>query len=384
MVKRFLFFLSFVLLLLFFYRFLHPKEWHEIRLGASLPLSGINKELGREVYEGADIYFRMTNAIGGIRGKSIKLIALDDKYEPQKTLENTERLINEEDIFAFFGFVGTPTVKKVLPMILDQGIPFVAPYTGASFLRDSSFDTVVNFRSSYREEIENIISYLYHTKGIKRFGIFYQNDEYGIAGYTAALQALSKRGLQFVGEGSYRRNTLSIKHALYEIQQAHPEAILIIGAYKPSARFIKAWRREVSKRTLFAPISFVNANALTQELQEETSNIYFSLTVPSYDDKRLTVAEEYKALLKQYYPHSSPSYASFESFLAAKTVVIALSGIREGINRKAFLQKIKQLPQDAIGKIPLRYHQTQLLNHVYLSTFSDSAFHTLSTPKVKP
>ena len=373
MVKKYLLIVVSLLLLFSLFRFYTThKVWDPITLGASLPLNGINKELGQEVLEGANACFKETNAKGGIHDIAIQLIYYDDKYEPQNTLKNTQKLINQDQVFALFGFVGTPTTKKILPIIED--IPFIAPYTGASFLRDGSHENIVNFRSSYDEEIENVIQYLYRTKKIRRFAIFYQNDDYGIAGYNATIKALKKRALTLVAEGTYKRNTLSIRHALHEIEVASPEAIILVGAYKPSARFIKKWRTLYTDKTLFAPISFVNANALIEELDGKGENIYFSLTVPSYDNPALEVAREYRQTLHRYYPGATPSYASFESFLAAKAVVLALQNIRGEITQEKFLYRLKHLPHNAIGQIPLGYQHAQLLNRVYLSIFKEGTF----------
>jgi ABC-type branched-subunit amino acid transport system substrate-binding protein len=373
MVKKYLLIMVSLVVLFSFYSLYPPsKTWNPITLGASLPLNGINKELGQEVLEGANAYFHEINAGGGIHQIPVQLIHYDDKYEPQNTLKNTQKLINEDQVFALFGFVGTPTTKKILPIIED--IPFIAPYTGASFLRDGTHKNIVNFRSSYDEEIENVVQYLHQTKAITRFAIFYQNDDYGIAGYNATIKALDQRGLTLVAEGTYKRNTLSIRHALHEIEVSSPEAIILVGAYKPSARFIKKWRELYTNKTLFAPISFVNANALIEELDNHGENIYFSLTVPSYDNKSLEVAHEYRKILHRYYPHAKPSYASFESFLAAKAVVTALKNIQGKITQEKFLSRLKNLHPDAIGQIPITYKHTQLLNRVYLSIFHEGKF----------
>jgi ABC-type branched-subunit amino acid transport system substrate-binding protein len=374
--------LTSILIFIFFFK---TNNQRDIILGASLPLNGINKELGQEVLEGANSYFYHTNSKGGIEGKRIKLIFYDDKYEPQNTLANTKKLIKKDKVFALFGFVGTPTTKKILPIINDTNIPFIAPYTGASFLRKSSAKNIVNFRSSYKEEIEKIINYLYDHKNITKFAIFYQNDDYGIEGYNAAVEVLSKKGLTLVGEGTYKRNTLSIKHALQEIRSTNPEAIIIVGAYKPSARFIKNARECCFGDVVFTPISFVNANALIKELNGNGKNILFSQTVPSYDDKSLSVANEYIKLLHFYYPASKPTYASFESFLAAKAVVIALQNTNGKITRKEFLENLRNLKTDSLYEIPIKYYNTQLLNEVYLSIYKNGKFYLVNerSSKVK-
>ena len=374
--KFFLFFLATVTIVstLVYFFFSKVDNRDVIVLGASLPLSGINKELGREVIEGANTYFNHINAKGGVNGKHINFIFYDDKYEPQNTLKNIDILINKDKVFSLFGFVGTPTTKKVLPIIIDEDIPFIAPYTGASFLRDKKNRNIVNFRSSYKEEIERIVKYLYDKKNITKFAIFYQNDDYGEEGYIATIEALEKRGLKLISEGTYKRNTLSIRHALHEIKSTKPEAIIIVGAYKPSARFIKKARECCFSDVIFAPISFVNANSLIRELHGDGKNILFSQTVPSYHDNSIEVANEYIELLKFYYPKNKPSFASFESFLAAKLVVKALELSDGSLNSRKFLTNLKNLPSGILGDIPIKYKNTQLLNVVYLSVYENSKF----------
>ena len=374
--KVFLFFFIIVTIVSTFVYFLFSKvdNIDTIVLGASLPLSGINKELGKEVVEGANTYFSHINAKGGVHGRHINFIFYDDKYEPQNTLKNINKLIKTDKVFSLFGFVGTPTTKKVLPIIIDKNIPFIAPYTGASFLRNKNNKNIVNFRSSYKEEIERIVKYLYDKKKITKFAIFYQNDDYGEEGYIATIEALEKRGLKLVSNGAYKRNTLSIRHALHEIKYTKPEAIIIVGAYKASARFIKKSRQCCFNDVVFAPISFVNANALIKELHGDGKNILFSQTVPSYHDDSLHAANEYIKLLKFYYPKNKPNFASFESFLAAKLVVKALEYSDGTLTPRKFLTSLKNLPNDVLGDIPIKYKNTQLLNVTYLSIYKNGKF----------
>jgi ABC-type branched-subunit amino acid transport system substrate-binding protein len=384
MVKRFFLFLfiTVTIISILVYIFLSKVDNRDsILLGASLPLTGINKELGKDVIEGANTYFSHINARGGINGKHINFIYYDDKYEPQNTLKNINTLINKDKVFSLFGFVGTPTTKKVLPIIIDEDIPFIAPYTGASFLRNSHFNNIINFRSSYKEEIERIVNYLYKHKQITKFAIFYQNDDYGEEGYIATIEALKKRSLELISEGTYKRNTLSIRHALHEIKSTKPEAIIIVGAYKPSAHFIKKARECCFNDVIFAPISFVNANALINELNGDGKNILFSQTVPSYDDRSLHVVNEYQNLLSFYYPTNTPSYASFESFLIAKLVVNALQNIKGSLTPKNFLTNMKNLPHDILGEIPIKYKNTQLLNITYLSIYENHQFKPIDRKK---
>lgn len=359
-------------------RHFRASENETILLGASLPLSGINSHLGKDVVVGANTYFSHTNAKGGVHGKKIEFIQYDDKYEPENTLSHTQTLIEKDKVFALFGFVGTPTVKRVLPLISHTNIPFIAPYTGASFLRDDSSENIINFRSSYIEEINALVDYLTQEKGLSKFAIFYQNDDYGEEGYIALSQALEKHQLKLTAEGTYKRNTLSISHAIHEIESAKPEAIILVGAYKPTARFIEKVKECCPSNIIFCPISFVNADALVDELKGDVKNILFSQTVPSYDDFTSTEAIEYTNLLKFYYPNEKPSLVSYESYLAAKTVVKAMREINGLLTQAKFTQALKNTNRYTLDNIPLGYHHSQLLNRVYLSTYENKKFTIIS------
>jgi len=349
-------------------------EQKNLKFGISVPNTGIMKAWGSAVYSGADAYFSHVNDNNLLKDKKISLIVYDDKYEPELTIENIKKLINE-NIFAFFGFVGTPTVKKILPILQEEKIPLIAPFSGAEFLREEKNEHFVNFRSSYYQEIDAIVEYLHKIKGVKRFAVFYQNDDYGEEGFVSLLESLDKRGLKLAGEGTYKRNTLSIKHALYEIRSVQPEAVLMVGAYRANALFIKTAKEDKTfKDTYFCNISFGDADEMIKELDKNTTNLLFSEVVPNYKNSKLSVVLEYKELMQKYYPNQALGFISLESFLAAKTVVAALQNIKGSITREKFLKEIKSLKSDYLGGMEIDYKNKQLHNKVYLYEYKDENF----------
>jgi len=345
----------------------HNKMGNTIKFGSSLPLGGINKQLGLSVKQGALAYFSYANKYKLLGKKEIKFISYDDKYEPELTLENLNILLEKDKVFALFGFVGTPTIKAIMPIISESNIPFIAPFSGASFLRIPKRDNFINFRSSYADEIEKLVSYLYYVKHITKIAIFYQNDDYGDDGYVATIKSLKKRGLSLVSEGTYRRNTLSVTQALYDIYSSKPEAIIMVGAYKPVALFVKRYRQmDKNKETIFCNISFVNADELVHELDYKTKNMIFSQTVPSYNDLSLPIVKEYRKILKIKYPHIKYGFVSLESYLDAKISIEALKKIQNHITRKKFLTTLKEL-----AKI---YKEKKLFGRVFLFKYKDKKF----------
>ena len=368
------------LILIFIIIFLKLKDeiynYKTITFGASLPKTGIMKEWGKNVYVGANAYFNYVNDINLLNdNKKIKFISLDDKYEPELTKENMNKLLNKNDLFGFFGFVGTPTVKNILPILEENKIPFIAPFTGASFLRDEYKENFINFRSSYKEEIDKIVDYLIKKRKISKIAVFYQNDTFGEEGYISLIEALNERKLKLHGEGMYKRNTLSIKHAFSEIKEKKPEAIIMVGAYKPNALFIKKAKNDKDlQNVVFCNISFSGSDQIIKELDFEAKNMIFSQVVPTFTNNDIDVIKEYRYLMKRYFPREPLGFISLESFLAAKTVIKALNEIKGILTKEKFLEEMKNLKEDTLQGIKINYKNTQLLNEVYLFKYENTRF----------
>jgi branched-chain amino acid transport system substrate-binding protein len=369
-----------IFLFLISYYFFKDQVFEEktILVGSSLPKTGIIKSWGDGVSVGANSYFKYVNDNKLLGNKTIKFITYDDKYEPELTIDNLNKLVYQDRVYALFGFVGTPTVKSILPFLEDLDIPFFAAFTGASFLRNNKNENFINFRSSYKEEIEKIVYHLHNKKNLNKIAVFYQNDDYGEEGYISLLQALKKRNLPLVAEGSYKRNTLSITHAFNEIKDAKPEAIIMIGAYKSNALFIKkAKENENLKDTIFCNISFGDANAMIKELSNlnvNTNNLLFSQVVPSYTDTSIEVIKEYQELMHKYYPKEELGFISLEAFLASKILVNSIYRIEGDRTRQKLLYTLETTPNNILKGLNINFRNTQLLNKVYLFKYLDNEF----------
>ncbi|MBE0584326.1 MAG: ABC transporter substrate-binding protein, partial [Desulfofustis sp.] len=169
-----------------------------IVLGQSCALSGPTQNHGLEMRAGLLAAFAYINERGGVKGRDIHLISLDDGYEPDKAVRNTIRLITEDDVFLLIGEVGTPTSKAVIPIVEEYRIPFFAPFTGAELLRDPFRRYIINVRASYYQEMETLADYLVDHHHLQRIACFYQNDSYGLTGLEGIELALARRGMKLV------------------------------------------------------------------------------------------------------------------------------------------------------------------------------------------
>ncbi|MGE4294286.1 MAG: ABC transporter substrate-binding protein [Campylobacterales bacterium] len=315
----------------------------EIVLGQSCALSGPSAELGRGMRVGANAWFAHVNALGGIQGRTVKLITLDDRYEPRLSEANTRKLIEEYGVFALFGYVGTPTSQAVLPLVEQHKIPFVAPLTGATLLREPPHPYVVNLRPGYEAEIDLLARYL-RSLGLTRVAVFYQNDSYGKTGLFAARSVFERHRIQLVAEGAYTRNTLSVGHALYEIAPHEPQAVIMIDAYKPGAEFIRQARKRGLENALFAHVSFVNSDSLAAELGEAgMRNVLVAQVVPPAWEMNTPRVNEYREIMARYYPDEPLSFASLEGFLTAQSVTEGLENSIDRLTREGFLEALRAI-----------------------------------------
>lgn len=369
-----------IFLFIIFYIYFKEEVFKEKTLivGASLPNTGIIKSWGESVSNGVNAYFSYANDNNLVKNKKIQFLVYDDKYEPELTFENTQKLVYENKVFALFGFVGTPTIKRVLPILYDENIPFFSAFSGASFLRNNKNQNFINFRSSYDQEIDNLINYLNDEKKLNKIAVFYQNDDYGEEGYISLLNLLKNKNLKLVAEGSYKRNTLSINHAFNEIKDAKPEVIFMIGAYKTNSLFIKkAKENENLKNVIFCNISFGDANSMVKELENlntTSENIIFSQVVPSYTNTSIPAINEYQNLMKKYYPKEELGFISLEAFLSSKILVNAISRINGEITREKLILTLKTTPNNLLEGIPLEYKNSQLLNKTFLFEYKNNEF----------
>lgn len=356
-------------------------EGNVIRLGMSGPFSGGLNSVGNQFLLGAEIYLQNLNDHGGVFGRKIEIIAKDDRYEPKIAVENVHDLIAKDKIFALFGIIGTPIAEAVFPIAKEKRIPFVGTYSGAEFLRNPPNPIVLNARASDLDEIEKLVKYYAEDLKYKRFALFYQNDGYGRAGLNGVKTALAKRNLVLVGEGSYKRNTLSVGNALYEIEQCNPEVILMIGSTNAVAEFIKRARKsnKIRQEIQFGLSSFVEPKPLIDILQGDGKGITFAQVVPSPWTSEVEEVENYRVLMHKYYPKEALSHVSLEGYFAARMIVQVFKSVGPEFTKEEFIKALGEFSNtlDANAVSKNRDERCKCLHRVHLSEYVDDDFYSV-------
>ena len=316
----------------------------EVRFGQSAALTGPSAVLGTQMEIGIRAAFSEANAAGGVHGRTLNLLpTLDDRYEPDAAFANTQKLIEEEQVFGLIGAVGTPTSRAASPLANAEGVPFIAPFTGAQLLRDDALTNVLNLRASYYRETERMVEYL-AGRGITRVAVLYQNDSYGMDGLMGVDQALDVHGLEPVESWYYRRNTSSVQSAVYRIAAAEPQAVIIIGTSEPAAQAISMLREKLESGTIFMNVSFVGSDALAAELAtlgESRDNVFFTQVVPLPGNTADPLVAKYRAALAAVDPQAQPGFVSLEGYLAGRLAIYAVDACGQNITRTCFLNAVQ-------------------------------------------
>jgi ABC-type branched-subunit amino acid transport system substrate-binding protein len=325
-----------------------------ILFGQSAALQGPASELGAEMRRGIEAAFAEANRSGGVNGRRLDLLSYDDRYEPEAAIANTKKLIHEDGVFALIGAVGTPTSMAAEPIASEAEVPFIAPFTGAEFLRKPKLRNVVNVRASYFEETEKIIDSLLRDRGLSRVAVLYQDDSYGRSGLVGVREALQRRGLSLVGTGTYARNTTAVKTALLALRDSEAQAIVVIGAYRPSAIFTR-WARKLGLDAPILNISFVGTDALAASLGPDGAGVFVTQVVPFPAGDSIPLLAQYRAALAAHSPGASPGFVSLEGYIAGRLTIAVLSPLVAAPTRQAFLQRLVEIGAFDIGGFRLHY-----------------------------
>ena len=323
----------------------------QIVLGQSVALSGPAEQLGKDMQTGANLYFSQLNARGGVNGRKVVLKTLDDGYEPQNAVANTKKLINEEKVFALFGYVGTPTSNAVLPIFTEARVPFVGPFTGAESLRAPHNRYIFHVRASYFDETEAIVQHL-TAMSVNKIAVFYQNDGYGLAGLAGVERALKKRNMALAAKSTVERNTVDVKKAVEEMAKADPQAIIMISAYKSCAAFIKDMKK-AGKSPTFWNVSFVGSKALAKELEREGRGVQISQVVPFPWDSTVPVVKEYRRAMEE--AKQELGFGTLEGWIAAKVMTEGLRRAGRKLDRETFIRAMETMTEYDVGGFKVSY-----------------------------
>ena len=318
----------------------------EVAIGQSLGLSGPLGELGLDIANGARAYFDSVNEKGGIHGRRLKVITLDDGYQAANTVKNVQQMVDEDQVFALFNIMGTPNSAAVLPLAEKAGVPLFSPFTGAELTRTPMLPGVFNIRASYRDETEKIVQHL-STIGIKRVSVVYQANAFGKDGLAGVEGAMAKRGMKAHSLASVQTDASDAGRAVQALHQSRPEAVIMITAGKPTFEFIKEYNK-VRRGMQFYTLSVMGANANIKALGSDGVGVVVTSVVPFPWSQAHPLVKEYQAAMQRIGVRDY-SFVSFESYINSKVLGEAIRRAGRDLTRAKLVAAAESMKQVSLG-----------------------------------
>lgn len=326
-----------------------------ITLGMSAPFSGPNGAYGQDMRQIITAYFEQVNKAGGVNGRKLELVALDDGYETERTVANTKTLIKDKNVFALLAYYGSsPTTEAMNTVFGPAKVPLVGTISGAATLRESlaanpNARYMFNVRASYADEAEVIVTQML-SLGLKNIAVFYQNDGFGKSGLDGVTAALKKNKLTPSAVGTVERNSLDVSKAVEAIAKVTPQAVVMVTLYKPTAAFVKAMKK-AGQYPMLMTLSPVGAELLVQELGPDSRGIGVSQVVPYPWNNVVPVVRDYQKVADK----SNFSYYGMEGYLMARTMIDGLKHAGRDLTRTKLIDSLESMSSTDLGGYRINY-----------------------------
>jgi ABC-type branched-subunit amino acid transport system substrate-binding protein len=318
-----------------------------IVIGQSVPLTGANAELGHDIRNGALAYFTKLNEAGGVHGRKIELVSLDDANQVPRAEANTIELVEKRNVFALFGYASATLSRPALPIVEKHRVPFLSPFTGADPMRVFN-KHVYNMRGAYADEMEKIVDH-FESLGLKRFAIVHYDDVVGKENLTAVQRALKKRNLDVVSVAAWKdRAKPDIEGGLKEVMKGQPDVVILTTLYKATADFFRA-AQKTGFNALMASNSFPGASPLAKELGADGAGLVVATVVPPPTKRSIPVVQEYQAAIEKQLGKKEFSFTSLESYIAAKVSVEAMRRAGPNMTRESFQKALDGMKGYDVG-----------------------------------
>ena len=266
-----------------------------LTIGCSASLTGPLAGFGRDIKQGAEAALAQINARGGIHGRMVQLQILDDGYVPQRTTENVQQMISQGSAFALISCVGTPNNAGILPMIEDAGIPYVAPFTGASSLRKGARN-VFHVRASYTDEVRRLVQRL-AGMGLKDIGVVYLDNAYGREMLEDSTRFLAEQGLKPLVQVALATDGKNLSDVLAKVGQARPAAVLLATAGAVSVELVRGLKTN-NPGVLMAGLSVTLTSEGLKQLGDAGSGLALTMVMPDPTRAKTALVRDYQAAMR--------------------------------------------------------------------------------------
>lgn len=327
---------------------------NKIRLGQSAVFSGVAADFGNDYRAGLTLYFDRVNKSGGVFGRKLELVSIDDGYDPKRTAENTRKLLEEEKVFALIGYVATGNLVAAMPIAEQAGAPMFAPLVGTTSFRKQFNRHLFHVRASYELELRKILSHL-ATLGIRDIAVVYQNSAFGKSNLETCLQLAGELQLKVLQSVPMEIAAAEARDVVSNLAEAKPGAVVMILAGRMVEVFIRDYRAAGGPAPLYTlSVGITDAKGTAQRLGGGLEGLVTASVVPPPQLARYPIVADYRNDLAEFHPKND-SYTVLEGYIAARVFVEGLKRAGRSPTREGFIAAMESLGRTRIANFPIEY-----------------------------
>jgi branched-chain amino acid transport system substrate-binding protein len=325
-------------------------------VGQSAPLTGSNAAFGKDIRDGALAWFKSVNARGGVGGKPIELVTLDDANDRKTAGANTQKLLTANGAVAVFGYASATLSLDAMPQADKAGVLFFAPFSGANPVRQAP-PVVFTVRASYADELEKMLAF-WTGVGAKQVVVVHYDDEVGKQNLAVVVDYLKKQG-KTPAAFSIQRNAKLDANNIAQLMALKPDVIISTVLSGPAADISK----QIAARGAFVPtssLSFVGAQQYITAAGEAAAGVSITQVVPNPNSRLPVVAECAKAMQEAGMAQAMNS-THLEACIGAKVLAEAMRRAKKPGDARALLASMQSLGRYDLGGFTVNYGPGQ--NH---------------------
>ncbi|MBD3231882.1 ABC transporter substrate-binding protein [Candidatus Dependentiae bacterium] len=328
----------------------HSKE---IIFGQSRYKSGSFKLYGDFIEYGILACFNSINEKGGINGKKLRLISMDDKGEPVLAEKNIRKMLTDYKIDMFLGNMGTRSILKVLPLIRNEKIVMFFPWGGDPKLRDSSLRYIISGPGFIKPQVELLVNHIINNLGFKNIAIFHSDDSFSTNVKNETIELLKEYDIKRLTVADYNRFTMNIRRPADKLLNTDPKVIICIATSHPTVKLINRFFEKGDFGTTFVGID--STFLVADILKEKGARFFYTASVPDPKDTSVPIVKEYQENTKKFFPDEIFNSLSLTYYICAKIIVTAIQRISGLITKEKIIEQIEQMQNYDLGGFKINF-----------------------------
>ncbi|MBT4594946.1 ABC transporter substrate-binding protein [bacterium] len=333
-------------------KLLNIDHEHEIVFGQSAPLSGPLKFNTKIIQDGINASFKKINASGGIGGKMLRLVTLDDHGNPEHAKRNTKLLSQEFGVDMFLGSIGTRGILSVMPMVEGKKIAQLFPWGVTPGMRSSEISNIVHGTSYIQPQIDALVDHALDDLKFKKIAVVHSNGTFGTQNANWLQSKLKQRGITPVAVKPFNSQTMRFDKIIDDLLDVDPRMIVFLSTSIPAAKCIKGM---LAKGPCPIALAGIDSTFLVPErLKDSKFHFSYSSSVPSPHNTSYKLVDDYQKAMKLACGKETfkPNILSLSYFLNASIVTEALKQVEKSkktFSRDTVMAEIENMKNVDLG-----------------------------------